>query len=217
MASTRGAQTEKKVEDRDEIAIAEHVNKKMRLEVQLKIAEMKSLKAQKQAAVDQVTQISTELEVVHGLIEKKKKLLKQSKMEEESFRAKVETFNTEIQVLQQKRDDALKLKAEKVEIAKGHQAAIDKGEKAGQILERRLEKMKLTVRRFEEEIAVLPSAPGYSKDLASLLDEQIAAKRSELVCPVCFEQCAPPIFSCIAQHLVCGRCRHSFSCQLNTR
>merc|ERR1719432_408122 len=109
MASTSGAsevqvgqfgqvgqdQTEKKVEDRDEMAIAEHVSKKMRLEVELKTAEMKNLKAQKQAAVVQVMQISAELEAVHNLVEKEKESLKQRKMEEDSYQEKIETYNTE--------------------------------------------------------------------------------------------------------------------------
>ena len=66
---------------------------------------------------------------------------------------------------------------------------------------------KLEVKKIEQEIASLPTAPGYNQDMLSLLDDQITAKRGELECPVCFEECAPPIYTCIAQHLVCAECR----------
>ena len=150
--------------------------------------------------------ISAELGVVRDFIEKEKESLKQSKMEEESCKEKVETYNIEIQVLQQKRDDVLKLKAEKEKSTRVHQAAIDLGEEQERSQEKRLGEVKLVVEKLEEEIATLPSAPGFNQDMLSLLNDQIATKRSELMCPVCFEESAPPIFSCTAQHLVCANC-----------
>ena len=65
----------------------------------------------------------------------------------------------------------------------------------------------LEVKKIEQEIAGLPTAPGYNQDVLSLLDDQITAKRRELECPICFEECAPPIYTCTAQHLVCAKCR----------
>ena len=39
------------------------------------------------------------------------------------------------------------------------------------------------------------------------LEEDITEKTTELECPVCFNTCLPPIYSCTAQHLVCSSCR----------
>merc|ERR1719432_299955 len=82
-------------------------------------------------------------------------------------------------------------------------------EEHGTRLKRQREEAKLEVEKVEKEIADLPAAPGYSQDMLTLLDNQIAAKRRELECPVCFEESAPPIYTCNAQHLVCAKCRPS--------
>ena len=194
-------------EEEDVTAIAELASKKMRLEVEVKKQELKSLKVKKQVTVDEVTKISSELEAIRELIEKGKESLKQHKKEEKSYKKQAEAFEVEIQVLQQKKDDVLKLKAEKRELARSDQVAIYMREEQGTRLERKLEEVKVKVQKFDQEIADLPAAPGYSQDMLNLLDSQITAKRSELECPVCFEESAPPIYTCISQHLVCANCR----------
>ena len=45
------------------------------------------------------------------------------------------------------------------------------------------------------------------KELIKSLREQISTKSLELECPVCLNVCAPPIYSCLAQHPVCSGCR----------
>ena len=75
------------------------------------------------------------------------------------------------------------------------------------MLKEGLEKTNSNVKKLEKNLADLPSAHGFSEDYVSLLDEQIATRRKELECPVCLEEAAPPIYSCIAQHLVCAKCR----------
>ena len=75
------------------------------------------------------------------------------------------------------------------------------------MLKEGLEKTNSNVKKLEKNLADLPSAHGFSEDYVSLLDEQIATRRKELECPVCLEEAAPPIYSCVAQHLVCGNCR----------
>ena len=45
------------------------------------------------------------------------------------------------------------------------------------------------------------------KELVKSLETQISAMSLELECPVCLNVCAPPIYSCLAQHPVCSGCR----------
>ena len=194
-------------EEEDVTAIAALASKKMKFEVEVKKAELKSLKVQKQEAVDKVRKISSELEAVQELTEQQKETLKQHKREEKSFKKQAEGYEVQIEALYQKQTDALKLKAEKRGLAKGDEAAINMSKEQGTRLERQLDEARLEVEKVEKEIADLPSAPGYSQDMLSLLDNQIAAKRRELECPVCFEESAPPIYTCVAQHLVCAKCR----------
>ena len=111
-------------EEEDVTAIAALASKKMRLEVEVKKAELKSLKVQKQEAVDKVRKISSELEAVQELTEQQKETLKQHKREEKSFKKQAEGYEVEIEALYQKQMDALKLKAEKRGLVKGDEAAI---------------------------------------------------------------------------------------------
>ena len=61
------------------------------------------------------------------------------------------------------------------------------------------------IKSAEQQIANLPNASGYSQEKLQELEDQIAAKRSELECPVCYEEAAPPIYTCVAQ--TCAKCR----------
>jgi len=196
-------------EEEDVTAITATASKKMRFEVEVKKQELKNLKVKKQEAVDKVKKISTELEAVHELTEQQKGLLKQHKGEEKSYEEQAAAYEIEIEALHRKHMDALKLKAEKQLLAKDDEAAINMSKEKGTRLESQLGEAKLEVKAVEKEIADLPNAPGYNQDMLSLLDNQIAAKRRELECPVCFEECAPPIYTCNAQHLVCAKCRPS--------
>ena len=109
-------------DDEEEVtAIAALASKKMRFEVEVKKQELKSLKVKKQAAVDKVKKISSELGAVRDSIENEKELLKQLKREEKSYKKQAEAYEVEIQALQQKKADVLKLKAEKRELARSGQ------------------------------------------------------------------------------------------------
>ena len=50
-------------------------------------------------------------------------------------------------------------------------------------------------------------AASTTKPVVELLDQQIAAKRTELECPVCTVQCTPPIYRCQEEHMICKTCR----------
>ena len=87
------------------------------------------------------------------------------------------------------------------------QNKISQKTKEEDILKRRYEEAKEELKKVEEAIVVLPSALGYSPDMLELLDKQIIAKRAELECFVCLEECSPPIYTCQAQHPICANCR----------
>jgi len=46
-----------------------------------------------------------------------------------------------------------------------------------------------------------------TKELVKSLEMQISGMSFDLECPVCLNVCQPPIYSCVAQHPVCSRCR----------
>ena len=88
-----------------------------------------------------------------------------------------------------------------------HQASLKCWEGKHKMMKEGLEKTNSNVKKLDKSLADLPSAHGFSQDYVSLLDDQIATRRKELECPVCFEEAAPPIYTCVAQHLVCAKCR----------
>ena len=198
----------KNEKEEDETAITELASKKMRFEVEVKTKEMRNLKLQKQEAVEKVEKISSELEVVRLSIGKERDSIKLS---EEGFRVclkEAAAVDKKIEILQKKKSDILREKVELREKLKITQTAINIKEEQRTGLERRLDEAKLEIQKFEKEIADLPSAPGYSQEMLTLLETQIATKKKELECPVCFEESAPPIFTCLAQHLICANCRY---------
>ena len=116
-------------DEEDATAIAALASKKMRFEVEVKKQELKSLKVKKRKLNDKVKKISSELGAVRDSIENEKESLKQLKREEKSYKKQAEAYGVEIQALQQKKADVLKLKAEKRELARNGQAAINMQEK----------------------------------------------------------------------------------------
>ena len=96
---------------------------------------------------------------------------------------------------------------EKQLLVERSQNKISQKTKEEDILKRRYEEAKEELKKVEEAIVVLPSALGYSPDMLELLDKQIIAKRAELECFVCLEECSPPIYTCQAQHPICANCR----------
>ena len=90
-----------------------------------------------------------------------------------------------------------------------HQTAVINRRKARETrLENQRQNALEQIRIAEEQIADLPNATGYSYKKLDELEVQIADKKSELECPVCFEEAVPPIYACVAQHLVCAKCRY---------
>ena len=191
----------KKLEEH-ETTIVEAASKKMKLEVDAKAKEMKRLMLEKEKAVENLEKISSELGAVHKLIGKDRGFLKQCEEEERVNQKRIEAMNLCINALLQKSE-------ERQALVRDRQLAQKSREEEGARLEGQLEKVKLLINEVEQKIADLPTAPVYSQEMLSSLEKQITAKRRELECPVCLVESAPPIYTCVAQHLVCANCRCS--------
>ena len=173
----------------------------------MKKKEMNGLKQKKEAAFDKATNLCSELEGVQKFIVAEKVSLEQLKREEKSSREKVESFELQIIELRRRIDAERSLELEKQLLVERSQNKISQKTKEEDILKRRCEEAKEELKKVEEAFVELPSALGYSPDMLELLDKQIIAKRAELECPVCLEECSPPIYTCQAQHPICAHCR----------
>ena len=189
--------------------IAEQVGKKMKLEINAKVKEMKSLTYQRDAAVKKAKRLSRKIEAVQCSADQETKFLAKHENDDELDRKNLK---------QLKKMDLSRIRnylAKKLENNRAaRQAVIRKHrdnliEKAAtqKALKEELEETNNNIKKLEIKMEDLPSNSGFSQDVSILLDDQIATRRKELECPVCLEEAAPPIYSCIAQHLVCAKCR----------
>ena len=184
--------------------IAELATRKMNLEVGAKMKEMEDLKAQKEMAKEELKHISSELDQVCRFVAQERIIVSKHEKERTSDQQKIE----KLKVLVKELEDG---QSARQAVILEHQAVLKRKEAQRANLKAKFEEVENNVKKLDEQIAGLPSSPGYSQDVLSLLNVQIAAKRKELECPVCFEECQPPIYTCSAQHLVCADCRYFFS------
>ena len=194
-------------EEEEEAVITKHARKKMRLEVEVKKKEMRSLKQKKEAAVYKERQIYSKLENVRRNIDNEKVNLEYLKLEEKSSMEQADYFDRHIRELQKTKEKELLHKIEIQKLAKASQAKISQKEEEEKNLKLRHEGAQEEVKKVEEEIVKLPSAPGPSQEVLDLIKDQIKSKKRDLECPVCFEECSPPIYTCQVQHPVCASCR----------
>ena len=187
--------------------IAELASRKMNLEVGAKVKEMEDLKVQKEKAKEELKHLSAELDQLKSFVKQKRIVVLEHEKEKNSDQQKIERLKGVLQELEDGQN------ARQVVIS-DHQAVIKGKEAQKAKLQAKFEEVENKVKKLDEQIAGLPSASGYSQDVLSLLNDQIAAKRKELECPVCFEESQPPIYTCSAQHLVCANCRYFFSDKL---
>jgi len=188
------------MEEEEVTLIAELARRKMSLEVDAKTKEMENLKVQKEMAKEELKHISSEIDQLGRFVEQERKIVSEHEKEETSDQQKIEKLR---ELLQELEDG---LSARQIVIVE-HQRIVEMKEAQQGKLRAKFKEVEKNVKKLDEQIAGLPSASGYSQDVLSLLDEQIAAKRKELECPVCFEECLPPIYTCSAQHLICANCR----------
>ena len=162
--------------------IAELATRKMNLEVGAKMKEMEDLKAQKEMAKEELKHISSELDQVCRFVAQERIIVSKHEKERTSDQQKIEKLKELVKKLEDGQS------ARQIVILK-HQAAIKEKEAQRANLKAKFEEVENNVKKLDEQIAGLPSSLGYSQDVLSLLNVQIAAKRKELECPVCFEEC----------------------------
>ena len=172
----------------------------MKLEVDAKVKEMENLKQQKEEAIKKVERISRKIEAERLSADHHKDALANHKKDDEVDRLRQKKLQEELSAVIERR------RARKVVVY------IEQGIIGTKAVEQRawaqeLEETKDKVKKLEEKLEGLPADPGFSQDVINLLDHQIASKKKELECPVCLEESAPPIYTCVAQHLVCAKCR----------
>ena len=224
-AETSGNQAPDEVSNREEVAevtpmipgrrgneeevakIADLASKKMKLEVDAKVKEMESLKLQREAAVARARLISSGIERKQKSLDGEREILRRLEVGGEFDKKRIERLNTEQQRIQEVKEEIMKGQAERQRVIQQYQASLKRREGRMRHLKEKLEETSNNVRKLEKNLEDLPSAPGFSQDYVSLLDNQIATRRKELECPVCFDEVAPPIYTCVAQHLVCAKCR----------
>ena len=207
-------------EQETEVAkIAKQVGKKMKLEINAKVKEMQSLKYQREAAVNKVKRLSRKIEAGQYSADQESEFLAKHEKDDELDRKKLKNlkklesdrirqwYDLRCQKHLAKRKEIAKIQvARKAVISKHRDNLIEKAA-TQRALKEELEETNKHIQKLEIKMEDLPSDPGFSPDVISLLDDQIATRRKELECPVCLEEAAPPIYSCVAQHLVCAKCR----------
>jgi len=197
------------IPDEDEVNIFKAASQKMKLEVAAKTSELKGLRSQKEKAVENFQNISSQITAVQRKIEQHGEVLEQYEQEKETDRRRLEALELEIQERKYRKRELLKIQ-EKRQVKIWGRLFLLNRQKAEEItLGVQRQSISRQIKTVEKQIADLPNASGYSQEKLQELEDQIAAKRSELECPVCYEEAAPPIYTCVAQHLVCNKCRPS--------
>jgi len=200
-SSANQLQLKKKLEEH-KTTIAGAASKKMKLEVTAKNKDMKMLELEKGEAVENLKKITKELGAVQELLGKERAFLKQHEEEDCVDQERIKALECEIQDLVQKREERRAMVSDRQLVQRSR-------EEEEKRLEGRVEEIKLLIKEVEQKMSDLPTAPVHSQEMLNILENQITAKRRELECPVCLEESTPPIYTCAAQHLVCGKCRPS--------
>ena len=196
--------------------IAEQVGKKMKLEINAKVKEMESLTYQREAAVKKAKRLSRKLEVVQCSADQESEFLAKHENDDELDRKKLKQLK-KLELLScyvlhcqnhlAKKEEIANNRAARQAVIRKHRDNLTEKAATHKALKEELEETNNNIKKLENKMEDLPSNSGFSQDVSILLDDQIATRRKELECPVCLEEAAPPIYSCIAQHLVCAKCR----------
>ena len=191
--------------------IAEQVGKKMKLEINAKVKEMESLTYQREAAVKKAKRLSRKIEAVQCSADQESEFLAKHENDDELDRKKLSRIRScyvlHCQNHLAKKEEIANNRAARQAVIRKHRDNLIEKAATQKALKEELEETNNNIKKLDIKMEDLPSDSGFSQDVSILLDDQIATRRKELECPVCLEEAAPPIYSCIAQHLVCAKCR----------
>ena len=182
----------------DEVNILKAVSQKMKLEVNAKNQELKGLRARKEKALKDLHSITSEITAVHKKAEKHREYLEKKQQEEEEDRRRLEALEQEIQEKKYRKKELLKVKEQRQARMRQQTAVMNRRKARETRLGNQRQNALEQIRIAEEQIADLPNATGYSQEKLNELEDQIAVKKGELECPVCYEEAVPPIYPCVA-------------------
>ena len=202
-----GGELEGQALGEEEKEIAKAAFERAKVEIAAKTGALRGLQNQKEDAAKKITELQSKTKEVQIKIESKKRSLEEAEKERQIAEVKLVEVEEEEQMIKKKRRKMQSILQEKedteVLLKMDVRQQVEKLAKQ----EEKVKNAEKVVEDLQRQIKALPEAPGYNPYMLKQLDDQISERKEELECPVCFHECSPPIYTCSAQHLICGNCR----------
>jgi len=214
--------------------LVDDVIEKARKELEIKIAQIKCLKIEKEELINQLLHKNKKLS---GLRNKTEKSIETKSADMLKITDKVTNFTSKKENNKKDIDEVIaqlrllkRMKASLIDENKSIDAKISELETEKKSVQSDIEKqtaefevkestLKKEVEIVEEKIKSVDIKIKTTKDYKGLenqtykmvkfLDKQIETKQRDLECPVCLEVAKAPIYSCSESHLVCHLCIHN--------
>ena len=210
-----GGELEGQALGEEEKEIAKAAFERAKVEIAAKTGALRGLQNQKEDAAKKITELQSKTKEVQIKIESKKRSLEEAEKERQIAEVKLVEVEEEEQMIKKKRRKMQSILQEKedteVLLKMDVRQQVEKLAKQ----EEKVKNAEKVVEDLQRQIKALPEAPGYNPYMLKQLDDQISERKEELECPVCFHECSPPIYTCAAQHLICGNCRSYFVSKIN--
>ena len=210
-----GGELEGQALGEEEKEIAKAAFERAKVEIAAKTGALRGLQNQKEDAAKKITELQSKTKEVQIKIESKKRSLEEAEKERQIAEVKLVEVEEEEQMIKKKRRKMQSILQEKedteVLLKMDVRQQVEKLAKQ----EEKVKNAEKVVEELQRQIKALPEAPGYNPYMLKQLDDQISERKEELECPVCFHECSPPIYTCAAQHLICGNCRSYFVSKIN--
>ena len=210
-----GGELEGQALGEEEKEIARAAFERAKVEIAAKTGALRGLQNQKEDAAKKITELQSKTKEVQIKIESKKRSLEEAEKERQIAEVKLVEVEEEEQMIKKKRRKMQSILQEKedteVLLKMDVRQQVEKLAKQ----EEKVKNAEKVVEDLQRQIKALPEAPGYNPYMLKQLDDQISERKEELECPVCFHECSPPIYTCAAQHLICGNCRSYFVSKIN--
>jgi hypothetical protein len=208
-----GAAKKSEIENKIAKAVTNYAKK----EIHSRTERYEKLAMEKEKAEGEVTKVQRVIQEEEMIIEKSKEVVEASLGELKKtdkrhaktvadirdLEANLKKLRDSVESIREEREVKLELvQMQKIDTQRKKKTV---AEKKKELWEKR-EKV-LRLQKEMDNLTVGGNPDQSNKPLLALLDRQIATKKTDLECPVCFWTCATPIFRCPAYHLVCNTCR----------
>jgi len=198
---------ETKAEGEEERGIAKAAYERAEVEIAAKTGALRDLRIQKDDAAKKVTELRSKTGRTKCKTEEKKRSLQEAEKERQTAEGELVEVEEEMRMIKKKRRRLQSVLQEKedAEVLLVEDIRLQEYRLAKQ--EEEVKNAEKVVEELQHQIKALPEDPGYNPAMLKKLEDQISERKEELECPVCFHECSPPIYTCTAQHLICGNCR----------